>query len=122
MCVAVVTLYSTLGGPAIAHGLKEAQVTHVITSRELLETRLRVSHMGTWDIALLAALCAQCRLLSAREGRDVVIPQEGSVEHQRCLLQLQRSNKRFPTIHLCSYQGGINTVPPFALRRFLSGG
>ncbi|XP_029699642.1 long-chain-fatty-acid--CoA ligase 3a isoform X2 [Takifugu rubripes] len=37
----LVTLYSTLGGPAIAHGLKEAQVTHVITSRELLETRLR---------------------------------------------------------------------------------
>lgn len=42
MCVAVVTLYSTLGGPAIAHGLNEAQVTHIITSRELLETRLKV--------------------------------------------------------------------------------
>ncbi|CAG06396.1 unnamed protein product, partial [Tetraodon nigroviridis] len=37
----LVTLYSTLGGPAIAHGLKEAQVTHVITSRELLESRLK---------------------------------------------------------------------------------
>ncbi|KAM9733874.1 long-chain-fatty-acid--CoA ligase 3a isoform 1-T2 [Menidia menidia] len=37
----VVTLYSTLGGPAIAHGLNEAQVTHIITSRELLETRLK---------------------------------------------------------------------------------
>lgn len=42
MCVAVVTLYSTLGGPAIAHGLNETQVTHIITSRELLETRLKV--------------------------------------------------------------------------------
>lgn len=41
--VSVVTLYSTLGGPAIAHGLNEAQVTHIITSRELLETRLKVS-------------------------------------------------------------------------------
>lgn len=40
--VAVVTIYSTLGGPAIAHGLNETQVTHIITSRELLETRLKV--------------------------------------------------------------------------------
>ncbi|XP_041850751.1 long-chain-fatty-acid--CoA ligase 3a [Melanotaenia boesemani] len=37
----LVTLYSTLGGPAIAHGLNEAQVTHIITSKELLETRLK---------------------------------------------------------------------------------
>ncbi|KAJ0063648.1 hypothetical protein NL108_004774 [Boleophthalmus pectinirostris] len=37
----LVTLYSTLGGPAIAHGLKEAEVTHIITSKELLETRLK---------------------------------------------------------------------------------
>lgn len=40
--VAVVTIYSTLGGPAIAHGLNETQVTHIITSKELLETRLKV--------------------------------------------------------------------------------
>lgn len=44
LCVAVVTLYSTLGGPAIAHGLNETRVTHVITSRELLETRLKVTN------------------------------------------------------------------------------
>lgn len=37
----LVTFYSTLGGPAIAHGLKESQVTHIITSKELLETRLK---------------------------------------------------------------------------------
>ncbi|XP_068440657.1 long-chain-fatty-acid--CoA ligase 3a [Clinocottus analis] len=37
----LVTLYSTLGGPAIAHGLNETQVTHIFTSRELLETRLK---------------------------------------------------------------------------------
>ncbi|XP_062275076.1 long-chain-fatty-acid--CoA ligase 3a isoform X1 [Scomber scombrus] len=37
----LVTLYSTLGGPAIVHGLNEAQVTHIITSRELLETKLK---------------------------------------------------------------------------------
>nr|XP_057936591.1 long-chain-fatty-acid--CoA ligase 3a isoform X2 [Doryrhamphus excisus] len=35
------TLYATLGGQAIAHGLNETEVTHVITSRELLETRLK---------------------------------------------------------------------------------
>ncbi|XP_067102448.1 long-chain-fatty-acid--CoA ligase 3a [Osmerus mordax] len=37
----LVTLYSTLGGPAIAHGLNETEVTHIIISRELLETRLK---------------------------------------------------------------------------------
>uniref|UniRef100_A0A4W5RM15 long-chain-fatty-acid--CoA ligase n=2 Tax=Hucho hucho TaxID=62062 RepID=A0A4W5RM15_9TELE len=41
VCVAVVTLYSTLGGPAIIHGLNETEVSHIITSRELLETRLK---------------------------------------------------------------------------------
>ncbi|XP_049580694.1 long-chain-fatty-acid--CoA ligase 3a [Syngnathus scovelli] len=35
------TFYSTLGGPAIAHGLNETEITHIITSRELLETRLK---------------------------------------------------------------------------------
>ncbi|KAL0973373.1 hypothetical protein UPYG_G00202590 [Umbra pygmaea] len=38
----LVTLYSTLGGPAIAHGLNETEVTTIITSRELLETRLKL--------------------------------------------------------------------------------
>lgn len=37
----LVTLYSTLGGPAIAHGLNEAEVSHIITSRELLKTKLK---------------------------------------------------------------------------------
>uniref|UniRef100_A0A8C5HNX1 long-chain-fatty-acid--CoA ligase n=1 Tax=Gouania willdenowi TaxID=441366 RepID=A0A8C5HNX1_GOUWI len=37
----LVTLYATLGGPAVAHGLNETEVTHIITSRELLETRLQ---------------------------------------------------------------------------------
>ncbi|XP_056139266.1 long-chain-fatty-acid--CoA ligase 3a [Lampris incognitus] len=37
----LVTLYATLGGPAIAHGLNETEVTHIITSSELLETRLK---------------------------------------------------------------------------------
>ncbi|XP_061684160.1 long-chain-fatty-acid--CoA ligase 3a [Syngnathoides biaculeatus] len=35
------TFYATLGGPAIAHGLNETDVTHIITSLELLETRLK---------------------------------------------------------------------------------
>ncbi|XP_044147420.1 long-chain-fatty-acid--CoA ligase 3 [Bufo gargarizans] len=37
----LVTLYSTLGGPAIAHGLIETEITHIITSKELLQTKLR---------------------------------------------------------------------------------
>ncbi|KAM6970342.1 long-chain-fatty-acid--CoA ligase 3a [Aplochiton taeniatus] len=37
----LVTLYSTLGGPAIAHALNETEVTHIVTSKELMETRLK---------------------------------------------------------------------------------
>lgn len=39
----VVTLYSTLGGAAIAHGLNETEITHIITSKDLLHSRLKVS-------------------------------------------------------------------------------
>jgi len=42
VCFTVVTLYSTLGGPAIAHGLNETEVSHIITSKDLLETKLKV--------------------------------------------------------------------------------
>ncbi|CAB1348116.1 unnamed protein product [Coregonus sp. 'balchen'] len=41
IAIFLVTLYSTLGGPAITHGLNETEVSHIITSRELLETRLK---------------------------------------------------------------------------------
>eukprot|EP00064_Thunnus_orientalis_P005790 superscaffoldBa00000583_g5804 len=36
-----VTLYSTLGPAAIAHGLNETEVTHIITSKDLLQSRLK---------------------------------------------------------------------------------
>ncbi|XP_075057950.1 fatty acid CoA ligase Acsl3 isoform X2 [Mixophyes fleayi] len=39
--IPLVTLYSTLGGPAIAHGLAETEVTHIITSKELLQSKLK---------------------------------------------------------------------------------
>uniref|UniRef100_A0AAZ3QHL0 long-chain-fatty-acid--CoA ligase n=1 Tax=Oncorhynchus tshawytscha TaxID=74940 RepID=A0AAZ3QHL0_ONCTS len=38
----LVTLYSTLGGAAIAHGLNETEITHIITSKDLLHSRLKV--------------------------------------------------------------------------------
>ncbi|MEE6513006.1 hypothetical protein FKM82_020429 [Ascaphus truei] len=37
----LVTIYATLGGPAIAHGLAETEVTHIITSKELLQTKIK---------------------------------------------------------------------------------
>ncbi|XP_056148876.1 long-chain-fatty-acid--CoA ligase 3b [Lampris incognitus] len=37
----LVTLYSTLGPAAIAHGLNETEVTHIITSKDLLQSRLK---------------------------------------------------------------------------------
>lgn len=41
--VVVVTFYATLGEEAIAYGLNETGVTHLVTSVELLETKLKVS-------------------------------------------------------------------------------
>ncbi|KAM8854501.1 long-chain-fatty-acid--CoA ligase 3a isoform 1-T2 [Synchiropus picturatus] len=37
----LVTFYATLGGTAISLGLRETEVTHIITSRVLLETQLK---------------------------------------------------------------------------------
>uniref|UniRef100_A0A146VKD8 long-chain-fatty-acid--CoA ligase n=1 Tax=Fundulus heteroclitus TaxID=8078 RepID=A0A146VKD8_FUNHE len=37
----LVTLYATLGPKAIAHGLNETEVTHIITSNDLLQSRLK---------------------------------------------------------------------------------
>ncbi|KAJ8011905.1 hypothetical protein DPEC_G00063170 [Dallia pectoralis] len=37
----LVTLYATLGGPAIAHGLNETEITHIVTSKDLLHSRLK---------------------------------------------------------------------------------
>uniref|UniRef100_A0AAY5F2N2 long-chain-fatty-acid--CoA ligase n=1 Tax=Electrophorus electricus TaxID=8005 RepID=A0AAY5F2N2_ELEEL len=42
----LVTVYATLGGPAIAHGLNETRVTHIITSKDLFQSRLMVSILG----------------------------------------------------------------------------
>lgn len=41
--IPVVTFYATLGEEAIAFGLNETGVTHVVSSVELLETKLKVS-------------------------------------------------------------------------------
>lgn len=37
----LVTLYATLGGPAIVHGLNETGVTTIITSKDLMQTKLK---------------------------------------------------------------------------------
>uniref|UniRef100_A0A8D0L2I5 long-chain-fatty-acid--CoA ligase n=1 Tax=Sphenodon punctatus TaxID=8508 RepID=A0A8D0L2I5_SPHPU len=37
----LVTLYATLGGPAIVHGLNETEVSTIITSKELMQTKLK---------------------------------------------------------------------------------
>lgn len=42
LCITVVTFYATLGEDAIAYGLNETGVTHLVTSAELLETKLKV--------------------------------------------------------------------------------
>ncbi|KPP63447.1 hypothetical protein Z043_118300, partial [Scleropages formosus] len=49
-CETLVTLYATLGEDAVAYGLNECEATHLITSAELLETKLKsvlskISHL-----------------------------------------------------------------------------
>lgn len=56
MFITVVTFYATLGEDAIAYGLNETGVTHLVTSAELLETKLKVSLSPT---AIINAPCDQ---------------------------------------------------------------
>lgn len=50
------TLYSTLGPLAIAHGLNETEVTHIITSKDLLQSRLKVPALLLSSVSNMSAL------------------------------------------------------------------
>lgn len=52
----VVTFYATLGEEAIAFGLNETGVTHLVTSVELLETKLKVSFTDLLPVNTRAAM------------------------------------------------------------------
>lgn len=54
--LSVVTLYATLGPTAIAHGLNETQVTHIITSKDLLQGRLKVPTLLASSVSNMSAL------------------------------------------------------------------
>uniref|UniRef100_A0A8C9W6K6 long-chain-fatty-acid--CoA ligase n=1 Tax=Scleropages formosus TaxID=113540 RepID=A0A8C9W6K6_SCLFO len=53
----LVTLYATLGEDAVAYGLNECGVTHLITSVELLETRLKVKRLCSYA----TSFCKKCK-------------------------------------------------------------
>lgn len=51
----VVTLYATLGKEAVVHGLNESEATYLITSVELLESKLKVNKnfsLNSWECSL----------------------------------------------------------------------
>lgn len=50
----VVTLYATLGKEAVVHGLNESEATYLITSVELLESKLKVNKnsLNSWWYSL----------------------------------------------------------------------
>lgn len=63
--VSVVTLYATLGGPAIVHGLNETEVTTIITSKELMQTKLKVRELFLVSLCLLVLVEGPGRLHGA---------------------------------------------------------
>lgn len=52
----VVTLYATLGPMAIAHGLNETEVTHIITSKDLLQSRLKVPALLSSSVSVTSVV------------------------------------------------------------------
>lgn len=52
--ITVVTFYATLGEDAVVFGLNECGVTHLVTSMELLDTRLKVNY------SLLSLITVSC--------------------------------------------------------------
>lgn len=47
------TLYATLGPAAIVHGLNETEVTHIITSKDLIQNRLKVPALQSSPVFVL---------------------------------------------------------------------
>uniref|UniRef100_A0A8D0AKP6 long-chain-fatty-acid--CoA ligase n=1 Tax=Sander lucioperca TaxID=283035 RepID=A0A8D0AKP6_SANLU len=52
----LVTLYVTLGPTAIAHGLNETGITHIITSKDLLQSRLKVPALLSSSVSMMLAV------------------------------------------------------------------
>lgn len=87
----MVTFYATLGEEAIAYGLNETGVTHLVTSSELLETKLKVSNLllhTTWSstrvvtMCSFVGLCSECAVTDSKiEACDLCGPEES--EHRR---------------------------------------
>ena len=46
----VVTLYATLGREAVVHGLNESEATYLISSVELLESKLKVNMTFSFNL------------------------------------------------------------------------
>nr|XP_023834916.1 long-chain-fatty-acid--CoA ligase 3-like [Salvelinus alpinus] len=90
----LVTLYSTLGGPAITHGLNETEVSHIITSRELLETRLKcVGLVSTQHILLHTFNMAAVPEIMDRIYKNVMTKVEEMSSAQRTLFTLAYNYK-----------------------------
>uniref|UniRef100_A0A668A4B3 long-chain-fatty-acid--CoA ligase n=1 Tax=Myripristis murdjan TaxID=586833 RepID=A0A668A4B3_9TELE len=71
----LVTFYATLGEEAVAFGLNETGVTHLITSMELLENKLKVKHQGSDNhaIDLKTPTCPLWQEISKPQPSDLAV-------------------------------------------------
>uniref|UniRef100_A0A669BNW0 long-chain-fatty-acid--CoA ligase n=1 Tax=Oreochromis niloticus TaxID=8128 RepID=A0A669BNW0_ORENI len=92
----LVTIYSTLGGPAIAHGLNETQVTHIITINSL-SARERKAPLPS-DIAVIM-------YTSGSTG----IPKGVMISHSNIIAGITGMAERIP--NLCEEDTYIGYLP-----------
>ncbi|XP_077471275.1 long-chain-fatty-acid--CoA ligase 3b [Stigmatopora argus] len=109
----LVTLYSTLGPLAIAHGLKETEVTHIITSKDLLQSRLKAI---LCDVPRLQFVIVVDKKLSSGQDipRGVTIHSMAAVKEMGSRpenLATVRSQPRSSDIAVIMYTSGSTGIP-----------
>ncbi|KAJ8256263.1 hypothetical protein COCON_G00184150 [Conger conger] len=109
----LVTLYATLGGPAIAHGLNQTEVTHIVTSQDLLQTRLK-------DILLEVPRLQHIIVVDGRSGPEEGFPRRIHVHNMATVQELgtepekltsPRSQPLPSDIAVIMYTSGSTGVP-----------
>ncbi|XP_077579824.1 long-chain-fatty-acid--CoA ligase 3b [Stigmatopora nigra] len=109
----LVTLYSTLGPLAIAHGLNETEVTHIITSKDLLQSRLKAI---LCDVPRLKFVIVVDKKLSSGQDipRGVTIHSMAAVKEMGFKpenLSTGRSQPQSSDIAVIMYTSGSTGIP-----------
>ncbi|XP_005796031.1 long-chain-fatty-acid--CoA ligase 3-like [Xiphophorus maculatus] len=107
----LVTLYATLGPKAIAHGLNETEVTHIITSKDLLQRRLKAILCDVPRLQYIIVVDIKPTSWSDMPRGITVYNMEGVKELGSKPVHMDRSQPESSDIAVIMYTSGSTGIP-----------